>query len=132
MRPGRLLLADRHLGILGATHGLLRDLFQTVVMVADERSLAEALVALAPDLVVVDLSLPGAQEADLVGRLLAAHPVLRVVVMSAHDEPEIADRLLGAGATGLVLKRCAGTDLLPAVRAALAGDTYVSQALRNE
>jgi len=62
MKSGRLLLADRHLGVLGGVHGLLHDLFDSVVMVADAQSLAEAVTDLGPDLVVMDLSLPVARK----------------------------------------------------------------------
>ena len=130
LKTGRLLLADRHLGVLGGVHGLLHGLFETVVMVADERSLAEAVPTLDPELVVVDLSLPGDGGADLVGRLLENRPDLRLVVRSVHDEPEVAERLMGAGAAGFVLKRSAATDLVPAVLAVLGGGTYVSPAVR--
>jgi DNA-binding NarL/FixJ family response regulator len=129
MKSGRLLLADRHLGVLGGAHGLLHDLFDSVVMVADERSLAEAVTDLGPDLVVMDLSLPRGQEVDLAGRLMGCHPDLRLVVLSVHDEASVADRLMAASAAGFVIKRAVGTDLLPAVRAALAGGTYVSPAV---
>lgn len=129
MKSGRLLLADRHLGVLGGVHGLLHDLFDSVVMVADAQSLAEAVTDLGPDLVVMDLSLPRGQEAGLAGRLLACHPGLRLVVLSDYDEALLADRLMADGVAGFVVKRSAGTDLLPAVRAALAGGTYVSPAV---
>jgi DNA-binding NarL/FixJ family response regulator len=131
MKPGRLLLADRHLGVLGGAHGLLQDLFETAVMVADEQSLTDAVAVFRPDLVVVDLSLPGGQEGDLPGRLLATHPGLRLVGLSVHDEPSVADQLIAAGLAGFVLKRAAATDLVPAVRAALAGGTYVSPAVQH-
>jgi DNA-binding NarL/FixJ family response regulator len=125
-KPSRLLLADRHLGVLGGMHRLLHKLFETVVMVADEPSLRDAVTSLDPDTVVVDLSLPGGEEADLVGRLMEGHGELRVVVLSVHDEPEVAERIMEAGAAAFVLKRTAATDLVPAVRAALDGGRYVS------
>ncbi|MFO0821790.1 MAG: hypothetical protein U0792_01505 [Gemmataceae bacterium] len=58
MKSGCLLLADGHLGMLGGVYGALHGLFNTVVMVADERSLMEAIRTLDPELVVVDLSRP--------------------------------------------------------------------------
>jgi DNA-binding NarL/FixJ family response regulator len=128
-KPSRLLLADRHLDLLRGVHRLLHELFETVVMVADEPSLRDAVTTFDPDTVVVDLSLPGGEEADLVGRLMEEHRGLRLVVLSVHDEPEVADRIMGAGAAGFVLKRAAATDLVPAVRAALGGGRYVSPAM---
>lgn len=129
MKPGRLLLADRHLGVLGGVYSLLHDLFEIVVMVADEPSLTKSLAALEPDVIVVDLSLPGGQEADIACRLMECHRGLRLIVLSLHDEPSVADRIMTIGAAGFVLKRTAATDLVPAVRAALAGGTFVSPAV---
>jgi DNA-binding NarL/FixJ family response regulator len=126
MKTGRLLLADRHVGILVSIHGLLHGLFETVTMVADERSLREAIATLGPELVVVDLSLPGDGEADLVGRLMSNYPGLRLVVLGVYDQPEVAERTVAVGAAGFVLKRTAATDLIPAVRAVLEGGTFVS------
>ena len=130
VKQGRVLLADRHLGMLGGVHSLLDSLFDSVLMVADERSLDDAAATLTPDLVVVDLSLPRGSEANIAGRLLGRHPKLRLIVLSVHDEPTIVGQLLGAGVAGFVLKRAAATDLVPAVREVLRGGTYVSPALR--
>jgi DNA-binding NarL/FixJ family response regulator len=58
-------------------------------------------------------------------------PDLRVVVLSVHDEPEVARQFLDAGAAAFVLKRTAATDLLPAVREVLGGGAYISPALRQ-
>ena len=90
------------------------------------QSVAEAVADHHPDLVIMDLSFPRGHETDLARRLMGAHPGLRLVVLSVHDEASVADRLLAAGVAGFVVKRAVGTDLLPAVRAALAGVTYVS------
>lgn len=126
MKCGRLILADRHLGVLQGSQGLLRDLFDSIVMVADEQSLIEATSDFSPDLVILDLSLSIGQDACLAERLLKCHPGLRLVVVCVHEEPSVADRLLAAGATCFVAKRAIGTDLRPAVRAAIAGNAYVS------
>lgn len=127
----RVILADRHLGMLGGVHGLLHGLFEAVVMVADERSLADVVATLDPDLVVVDLSLAEGREPDIAGRILEHHTGLRLVVLGVDDEPTVAGRVLAAGAAGYVLKRSAATDLVPAVCAAVAGGTYVSPAVRE-
>jgi DNA-binding NarL/FixJ family response regulator len=134
MRPvkhGRVLLADSHLGMLGGVHSLLDALFQTVLMVADERSLMEAVTTFKPDIVVVDLSLPDEGEANIAKRLLERHPNLRLVVLSVHDEPTVVGHMLKAGVAGFVLKRSAAMDLVPAVQEVLRGGTYVCPALRG-
>jgi DNA-binding NarL/FixJ family response regulator len=132
MKHGRVLLADRHLGMLGGVHGLLDALFETVLMVADERSLGDAVTTFKPDLVVVDLSLPRDGEANIARRLLGLHPDLRLIVLSVHDEPTVVGELLSAGVAGFVLKRTAATDLVPAVTEVRRGGTYVCPALQTQ
>jgi DNA-binding NarL/FixJ family response regulator len=98
-------------------------------MVADERSLEDAITTFKPDLVVVDLSLPREGEANIAGRLMRRHPELRLIILSVHDEPTVADQMLSAGAAGVVLKRAAATDLILAVEEVLRGGAYVSAAV---
>jgi DNA-binding NarL/FixJ family response regulator len=131
MKYGRVLLADSHLGMLGGVHSLLDALFETVLMVADERSLIDAIASFKPDLVVVDLSLPREGETNIARQLLERHPGLRLIVLSVHDEPTVAGHMLSAGVAGFVLKRAAATDLIPAVKEVLEGGTYVCPARRE-
>lgn len=101
-------------------------------MVADERSLMESIVIFNPELVVVDLSLPGTEEANIAMRLKSRFPNLRMIVLSVHDEPAVARQLMDAGAGAFVLKRTTATDLVPAVEEVLRGGTYVSPAVRRQ
>jgi DNA-binding NarL/FixJ family response regulator len=101
------------------------------LMVADERSLMEAVTTFKPDLVVVDLSLPREGEANIARRLLGRHPDLRLIVLSVHDEPTVVGQMLSAGVAGFVLKRSTAADLIPAVKEVLRGGTYVCPALQG-
>jgi DNA-binding NarL/FixJ family response regulator len=130
LKRSRVLLADSHLNMLGGGYTLLSIAFDTVMMVADEASLLDAAATFKPELVVVDLSLPHAGEANIVKRLVEHSPDLRFIVLSVHDELALVSQLLHAGAAGFVLKRAAATDLLPAVAEVLRGGVYVSPALK--
>lgn len=132
MKYGRVLLADSHLNMLGGAHSLLDALFETVLMVADERSLMDAIADFKPSLVVVDLSLPDLGEVNIAERLLQKHPDLRLIVLSVHDEPTVVTQLCNTGVAGFVLKRTVGTDLVPAVHEVLQGRTYTSAAVRQD
>jgi DNA-binding NarL/FixJ family response regulator len=125
----RVLLADAHPNMLEAVRGLLKGKFDTTMMVADEASLLEAVKRLEPDLVVVDLSLPVSGGVNVVRTLFSLFPVLRVIVLSVHDEQTALSQALSAGAAGFVLKRRAASDLTAAVDAVLRGETYVSPEL---
>jgi DNA-binding NarL/FixJ family response regulator len=132
MKHGRVLLADSHLNMLGGVYTLLDTLFETVLMVADERSLVDAVTTFRPDLVVVDLSLPGRGEANIARRLMQGHPELRLIVLSVHDEGTVVSQVQSAGVAGFVLKRTAATDLVPAIQAVLQGQVYVSAAAQRD
>ncbi len=95
-------------------------------MVADEISLFESATRLPIDLAVVDFSLTRGEGIGLVRRLRARCPIMKLIVVSVHDEPSASRSALEAGADGFVLKRAIATDLLPAVDAVLAGQRYVS------
>src|SRR5262245_23526564 len=102
MRQGRVLLADCHPAMLQGIRGLLATVFSAVVMVADEESLLEAVERLDPDLVVVDLSMPAREGANVARQLMGRYPRLRAVVLSVHDETAVVDRVLDSGVAGFV------------------------------
>jgi DNA-binding NarL/FixJ family response regulator len=129
MKCGCALLADNHPNMLAGVRSLLEDLFDVVVMVADEVSLFQAITKMTPDLVVVDLSLPVSGSCNIMRALSSRCPGLRVIVLSVHDEPEAVAASLSAGAAGFVLKRTAVRDLVEAVQAVQEGKTYVSPAV---
>lgn len=121
MRQGCVILADPHLGILDGVHRLLESSFETLVMVSDERSLTEAIEKIHPCLLVVDLSLSGAGEGNIVKRLHRSHPNIPLIILSVHDEPTVEADVRAAGAAGFVIKRNVGRELLSAMRLVLEG-----------
>jgi len=131
MKYSGVVLADRHLNLLGGVHGLLDSLFNTVLMVADEGALFEAVAKFNPCLVVVDISLPDPGDGNIAKRLLGAYPGLRLIVLSVHDDPTIIEPLLVAGTAGYVLKRTVATDLVPAVHEVLRGGVFVSPTVKD-
>ena len=126
-----VLLADRHHGLRDSVRGLLETEFETVFMVADEASLLEGAGRLAPPIVVLDLSLAGGDVRGLLARVCSRSPGSKVLMLTVHDEPTVADAALRAGADAVVLKRSLATDLMPAVEALLAGKSYLSPEISN-
>ncbi len=132
MKEPCVILADKHPNMLEGIRGLLEAEFDNVVMVADRPSLKNTVKKLAPDLVVVELSLPEADGGNIVRILKDENPDLKIIVLSIYDDADIAETVLDIGAIGFVLKRTAGDDLLPAVRAAIKGKPYVSPSIEME
>lgn len=126
MKNKIVLLADSHPALLEGMRGLLATVFNTVVMVSDEDSLMEALPKLEPDLVVVDMSLPVAQQPNVVMLLNKYDFELKIIALSTNEEPELMKHAMSSGASGYLLKRSAARDLFKAVEKVLRGGTFVT------
>jgi len=86
----------------------------------------EQTAQLKPDLVIVDITLPGRSGLDLIRDLHAVHPAALVLVVSMHEESLYAERVLRAGGRGYVMKQAGGKKLMEAIRQVLGGQIYVS------
>jgi DNA-binding NarL/FixJ family response regulator len=110
-----VLLAVEHLGLVEGIRSLLSAEFETVVMVADERSLYETAERLCPRLAVLDLALAHGDIAGLLHRLRLHYAGLKVIALSSVVEPAMAQAAMEAGADGLVSWRAIATDLFATV-----------------
>src|SRR5215813_1748341 len=124
-RP-RIVLAEDHAEVAEQLRSLLAVEFEVVAVVADGQALLRAVKADHPDVVVTDIVMSGLDGIAATAKLRADHPDLPVVIVTIHDDPELVERGHAAGALGYVTKHRAGQELLPAVRAALRGERYVS------
>jgi DNA-binding NarL/FixJ family response regulator len=121
-----VLLADRHHGLRDSVRGLLETTFDAIFMVADEASLLEGIGRLRPEIVVIDMSLSSGSAQDLIANVAERAPGSKVIMLSVHDEPTVAEAALNAGADAVVLKRGLATDLLSAIDSVRAGNHYLS------
>ncbi|MGY6630781.1 MAG: response regulator [Wenzhouxiangella sp.] len=80
---------------------------------------------LKPDLVLMDVELPGLSGIETTERLLKTLPKTRVVVLTAHSEPPLPARLLDIGAAGYLTKACESKELISAMRAVMRGERYI-------
>ncbi len=126
-----VVVAEGHPGLAEGLRGLLSTIFDCVVAVADELSLAESVSRLRPDLAVVDLALGGGDIGGLIQRLRARFPGIRVLVVGAYEETCAAESTVHAGADGFVVTHRIATDLLPAVDAVLGGESAAALALQG-
>jgi DNA-binding NarL/FixJ family response regulator len=124
-RP-RVLLAEDHTGIAEELRKLLETEFDVVDTVADGHALLRSADDARADVIVTDIVMPGLDGIAATITLCARRPGTRVVLVTVHDDPELAARGYAAGALAFVSKNRAGDDLVPAVRAAMRGERYVS------
>ncbi len=80
---------------------------------------------LRPDVVLLDLSMPGPRSGSVIRSVLRACPKTRVLILTMHDDAAYLRSALSAGATGYLVKRAADSELLSAIRAVHAGRTFV-------
>ncbi len=85
-----------------------------------------------PDLVLVDLMLPGKDGIELIKQVRARYPSLRVLALSMHEESVYAERVLRAGAHGYIMKEMPGPQIIEAIRTVLRGEVYVSPATASQ
>ena len=131
MRQGRVILADKHSNMLGGIRRLLEDEAETVLMVADEISLNHVLENFNPDVVVADLSLPTSTKTNIAWVFKKNFPLIKIIILSLHDEKSVIDDVMAAGVEGFVLKQRAVIDLIPAIREVLQGRKYISPDMRR-
>ena len=129
MARARILLADDHAEFLGLAKRLIESEFDVLKTLADGRAVVEEIAALAPDLVVLDISMPGLSGIEIAERLQAAGRHERIVFLTVHEDRDYVRSALAAGGLGYVVKDRITSDLIPALRAALCGQQFVSESL---
>lgn len=127
MNPTRILIIDDHAVLRGGLKMLI-DAETDLRVVGEAGSLAEGLTLLAtlhPDVITLDLSMPGPSGVAAVERLRNAAPAARIVVLTMHDDPSYVRAALALGAHAFVNKSAADSELITALRAVAAGGTFV-------
>jgi two-component system invasion response regulator UvrY len=130
----RVLLVDDHAVVRTGFRLLLQSTGEvTVIGEAESGEAACALYAeLEPDVVVMDIAMPGMGGLEALRRMRARHPQVRVLTLSAHDDPMHARRSLAEGALGFLSKRSAPEALLQAVTTVASGRRYLDAALAQK
>jgi DNA-binding NarL/FixJ family response regulator len=123
-RP-RILLADDHPAVLKATNGLLKPQFDVVGTVVDGAMLVSEALRPFPDVIVADITLPVLSGIDAARQLRDSAPSAKIVFLTVHSEQQFVDACMAEGALGYVLKSHMKAHLIPAIQAALLGQSYV-------
>ena len=125
--PPRVLLADDHHAVLKAEIALLSADFDVVGTAANGAALVSEAYRLHPDVIVTDVTMPILNGIDAVRKLRELGSTAKFVFVTVHSEGEFVEACMVAGALGYVQKLGLKRDLVPAIKAVLAGGSYVSQ-----
>jgi DNA-binding NarL/FixJ family response regulator len=104
----------------------LGDEFQIVGVASDGREALELAPKLAADVLVLDIAMPGLNGIEVALRLREDGASAKIVFLTMHDDADLVEAAMSAGALGYVLKALLATDLVPAIWKAIEGRTFVS------
>jgi len=133
-RKFRILLADDHATVREGLRMILnmQSDMEVVGEAADGATALARASALSPDLVVMDVSMPGINGLNAAEMLRDQCPSVKVLTLTRHSDDGYIHQLLRAGAAGYVLKQSRASELLRAIRAIVAGGTYLDPAVAGK
>jgi DNA-binding NarL/FixJ family response regulator len=129
----RILVADDHATVRQGLKLLIDSQSDMTVVgeAADGNRVLEQADTLKPDIIVMDISMPGMNGLVATRMLKREQPALAIVVLTRHEDDNYLEQLLRAGASGYVLKQSAPTEFLQAIRAIAAGGVYLDPAMTS-
>jgi DNA-binding NarL/FixJ family response regulator len=125
----RVLLADDNETVRQSVQRILEAEFEVVGVVKDGRSLLAAAQKLKPDVMIVDIFMPGMSGIEAAKQLKKRHVKGSIIFLTVHQDLALAEEARAMGAMGYVVKSSADRDLVPAIQEAVAGRFFLSSAL---
>ncbi|MGA3044161.1 MAG: response regulator transcription factor [Bryobacteraceae bacterium] len=132
MLTTRVLLADDHAVVAEGLESLLKKTFDLVGVVHDGHALVDAAAKLRPDVIVTDISMPGLNGLDAIRQIRARRPGTKIVVLTMHQDTQLAVEAFRAGASGYVLKVSPAEELIRAITEVADGRGYVTSLLAKD
>jgi len=126
MKRPRIVLADDHSLLLGAFKSFLEPEFEVVGTFLDGRTLVDNVKDLHPDVIVLDIGMPGMNGLSAGQRLKQEIPSVKLIYLTMNQDPDLAAEAFKLGASGYLLKSSAASELAFAIREALTGRSYVT------
>ena len=132
MNPTRIVIADDHTLVAEGLKGLLEPEFQVVAIVPSGRELIATTRELQPDVILVDVTMPGLNGIDAIRQLKREGNSAKAVVLTMNTDVVYARRAFEAGAVGYVLKNAVSGELVAAIREVILGNTYVTPKIAGQ
>ena len=130
-RP-KVLIVDDHKIVCEGLVRLLGDCCDIVGTLSDGWLVTDAVAQLEPDVIVLDISMPGISGLEVIRRVQRERREVRIIVLTMHADPELALEALNAGAAGFVPKESTGEELLTALEAVMHSNIYVTPSLARQ
>jgi|SRR5215831_4832028 len=128
----RILIADDHSLVAELFKNLLEHEFEVAGIVGDGHDMIQAAVMLKPDLILVDVAMPILNGLDAGEQVKGMCPAIKMVYVTANPDAEVAAEAFRRGASGYLVKTCAASELVVAIRLVLRGNIYISGTLPKE
>ena len=122
----RIVLADDHQEMVAIVRSTLGEDFEIVAAVEDGRRALDAVLALDPDVLITDISMPELDGLQLAGQIKKAHCRTKIIFLTMHSDSYFVDAAMSLGASGYVTKTLMRSDLLFAIEDALKGNVFIS------
>lgn len=134
MKPIQVVLADDHALVRAGIRALLErsDRVEVVGEAGDGQEALDLIKKLAPDVVLLDLTMPGLSGFEVLKETRQNYPDVNVIVLSVHDSEEYAYHALHSGAVGYLPKSAASTELETAIERVVRGERYLSPSIASE
>jgi DNA-binding NarL/FixJ family response regulator len=127
-----VLLADDHAIFSEGLGHLLAGQAHVVGILDNADELSSEVARLHPDVVLLDLSMPGVGGLEALRALHASRQAVKVIILTMHAEPRLASECLKHGAAGFVLKQSSGDELVSAIHEVMRGHTYLTPRLTGD
>ncbi len=130
----KILLADDHKILCEGLRGLIekeRPKWKVVGEAGDGASAVDLAGKLSPDVVVMDISMPGLNGIEATRQITLLYPDMKILALSMHSDRQFILEMFGAGARGYLLKDCAVEELIAAIQAIVENRAYLSSQLAS-
>jgi DNA-binding NarL/FixJ family response regulator len=134
VETSRVLLADDHTLVRAGIRALLEKLpgVEVAGEASDGREVLDLIKAQQPDVVLMDISMPGLNGLQALARITRDFPQVRVIILSMHPNDEYVLQALKSGASGYLLKRAAAAELSAALQTVVSGQIYLSREIAGQ
>ena len=128
----RIFLADDHPAMLEKVADLLEGTYEVVGTASDGQAALNEVIRQCPDVLLIDISMPVMNGIDAAGNLMRKHVPTKIIFLTVHDDLDFVKAALATGAAGYVIKSHMATDLIPAIREALADHRFISPCIHAQ